>query len=91
MSNRKGANRTTKKGSIEANPGIAAAEGAASGAAIAMEPVAGDPSSLWMGDREAIARLAYEYWEARGCPDGSPEEDWFRAEKTLARPARPGA
>jgi predicted SnoaL-like aldol condensation-catalyzing enzyme len=29
---------------------------------------------------EEIATLAYELWEARGCPNGSPEEDWFRAE-----------
>lgn len=26
-----------------------------------------------------IAALAYALWESRGCPDGSPEEDWFRA------------
>jgi hypothetical protein len=32
---------------------------------------------------EAIARLAYSYWEARGCQGGSPEEDWFRAEQEL--------
>ena len=28
---------------------------------------------------EDIARLAYELWEARGCPEGSAEEDWSRA------------
>jgi hypothetical protein len=33
--------------------------------------------------REEIARLAYSYWEARGCQGGSPEEDWFRAERAL--------
>lgn len=32
---------------------------------------------------EAIARLAYANWQARGCPSGSPEEDWLRAEKQL--------
>jgi hypothetical protein len=37
-------------------------------------------------DHEAIARLAYSYWEARGCPIGSPEEDWYRAENELRRP-----
>jgi hypothetical protein len=26
-----------------------------------------------------IAARARELWEARGCPEGSPEEDWFRA------------
>jgi hypothetical protein len=34
-------------------------------------------------DQEAIAGLAYYYWEARGCPNDSPEEDWFRAEAKL--------
>lgn len=31
-------------------------------------------------DREAVARLAYSYWEARGFVGGSAEEDWLRAE-----------
>ena len=34
-------------------------------------------------DYEAIALLAYSYWQARGCPIGSPEEDWYRAENDL--------
>jgi Protein of unknown function (DUF2934) len=34
-------------------------------------------------DREAIALLAYSYWEARGFTGGSPEEDWIRAECEL--------
>ncbi len=32
---------------------------------------------------EEVARLAYDYWEARGRPLGSPEEDWFRAEQDV--------
>lgn len=32
---------------------------------------------------EDIARLARELWEARGRPEGSPEEDWFAAVKEL--------
>ena len=32
---------------------------------------------------EDIATLAYELWRARGCPEGSPEEDWFHAEERL--------
>jgi hypothetical protein len=28
---------------------------------------------------EAIARRAYELWEARGCPSGDGTEDWERA------------
>jgi len=31
--------------------------------------------------KEEIARLAHSYWEARGCQGGSPEEDWYRAER----------
>ena len=42
-------------------------------------PIAGDASP----DHQDIARLAYSYWEARGCNGGSPEEDWFRAENEL--------
>jgi hypothetical protein len=34
---------------------------------------------------EAIARLAYSYWEARGHQGGSPEQDWFRAEGELLK------
>ena len=33
-----------------------------------------------------IAARAHELWKARGCPDGSPEEDWFHAAEEL----RPG-
>ena len=36
-------------------------------------------------DREAIGRLAYFYWEERGCPNDSPDEDWFRAEAEVRR------
>jgi hypothetical protein len=32
---------------------------------------------------DAIARLAYSFWEARGYQGGSPEEDWLRAEQQL--------
>jgi hypothetical protein len=30
-----------------------------------------------------VATLAYELWLGRGCPIGSPEIDWFRAEEVL--------
>lgn len=32
---------------------------------------------------EEISVLAYSLWEARGRPEGTPEEDWFKAEETL--------
>jgi hypothetical protein len=37
---------------------------------------------------DEIARLAHLYWEGRGCPEGSPEEDWFRAEHDLRKQPR---
>ena len=32
---------------------------------------------------DEIAALAYQLWQARGCPEGSPEEDWFHAAEQL--------
>ena len=37
--------------------------------------------------QQEIARLAYSYWEARGCPHGSSLDDWLRAERELLAPA----
>jgi hypothetical protein len=36
---------------------------------------------------EQIAALAFSLWEARGCPHGNPEEDWFNAEAQLTQTA----
>jgi hypothetical protein len=33
---------------------------------------------------EDIAALAYALWQERGCPEGSPEEDWLKAEQELS-------
>jgi hypothetical protein len=30
-----------------------------------------------------IAALAHQLWEARACPEGSPEEDWYHAAEQL--------
>jgi hypothetical protein len=30
-----------------------------------------------------IETLAYQLWQARGCPEGSPEVDWREAEEQL--------
>jgi|SRR5579862_8841190 Protein of unknown function (DUF2934) len=37
-----------------------------------------------------IARLAYQLWRDRGCPEGSSEEDWFRAAEQLRSRAHTG-
>jgi DUF2934 family protein len=45
-----------------------------------VDPVASPPPAP---EPEEIARLAYSYWQDRGCPEGSGEEDWLRAEADL--------
>ena len=44
--------------------------------------LAGQHPSATFGHAE-IAALAHELWQARGCPDGSPQEDWFQAAEYL--------
>lgn len=36
-------------------------------------------------NEDQIEQLAYRFWEQRGRPQGSPDEDWFRAKKRLLR------
>ena len=38
---------------------------------------------------QRVAQLAYRYWELRGCPIGSSDEDWYRAEHEIAREWEP--
>jgi predicted chitinase len=33
--------------------------------------------------QQDIAQLAYFLWQSRGCPEGSPEQDWFEAERKI--------
>ena len=41
-------------------------------------------------DRTAvIARLAYEKWQARGCPDGDDRRDWLEAEQEVLAASGP--
>jgi hypothetical protein len=34
-------------------------------------------------DREMVEAMAYQFWLQRGCPIGSDQEDWYRAEREL--------
>lgn len=36
-------------------------------------------------DPRRIEIMAREFWRARGCPEGSPEQDWYMAEEQLRR------
>jgi len=48
----------------------------------AVVPELGQPGVQSL-DRDETAARAYELWCERGCPTGSPEVDWFRAEEEL--------
>ncbi len=48
-------------------------------------PVA-DPAPA---SEEEVAVRAYERWLARGRPLGSPDEDWYEAERDLLARSRP--
>ena len=39
-----------------------------------------DASHERVEQTQIIAALAHEYWQRRGCPIGSPEVDWCKAE-----------
>jgi len=41
-------------------------------------------SPLSRPSHQQIAELAYRHWLGRGCPIGSPEIDWLRAEQELS-------
>ncbi len=36
-------------------------------------------------DKLQIERLAYCLWQERGCPCGSPDDDWWLAEEIMKR------
>ncbi len=44
-------------------------------------------ATLVAPDHDQIAKLAYQLWQRRGCPVGSPEEDWNRAQGMLQNDA----
>jgi hypothetical protein len=58
---------------------------AANGTATRRKPAAKKqtPAAPPEPTREEIARLAEKYWAERGWPEGSPEQDWLRAEQEL--------
>jgi DUF2934 family protein len=47
--------------------------------------IPGELTTDFLGEdrHEFVAKLAYELWEGRGRPFGSPEVDWFAAEQTV--------
>ena len=47
------------------------------------QPMELTPDFLGEDRHEFVAKLAYKLWEGRGRPFGSPEVDWFAAERSV--------
>lgn len=47
------------------------------------KPLALTTDFLGEDRHEFVAKLAYQLWEQRGHPLGSPEVDWFAAERAV--------
>ena len=54
-----------------------------SGQADKQPPLALTTDFLGENRHEFVAKLAYELWTQRGRPVGSPDIDWFAAEKAV--------
>lgn len=68
-------------------PGKAAAIGAAVEKTGIEEKASNTPLPKEPQENE-IAVAAYYLWENRGCPIGSDQDDWFRAEEELKNAQR---
>jgi hypothetical protein len=40
---------------------------------------------------DVIALMAYKFWMQRNSPNGSPDDDWFRAECQIKHDRTPGS
>lgn len=47
------------------------------------QPIALTPDFFGEDRHELVAKMAYQLWEQRGRPLGSPEVDWFAAERAV--------
>ena len=73
---------TTKPAARRRNGAAAGNSKKASGTRTA-KPVDGSPAPQDDRFREAVAKLAYHFWEVRGCQEDSAQEDWVRAENAV--------
>jgi hypothetical protein len=84
--------RTTKTDKLSAGGSVRRARTAThsrkQGTVITSSSEIGSVDTISQVDPEAVARLAYSYWESRGGVGGTPEDDWFRAEHELVTLSR---
>ena len=71
----------TQQERTEDNASVAAS--AQEGVAIQPNQSAGGSVDNPQPSSEEISRRAFQLWEERGRPEGSQDEDWFRAENEL--------
>lgn len=85
---------TTTPGELGESPAPQVVPGSSStGTTPRGEVAPGQIPSLRMDEgptTEEISARAYRCWRERGCPEGSPEEDWRRAEEELRAERNPG-
>ena len=74
---------TRPRGKRAAEPVAPLAPAAAEQETVAPQSDAPVLANVYAPAYDEIAKLAYSYWEARGCQGGCPEEDWIRAENEL--------
>jgi hypothetical protein len=84
--------RPKSSAAIQPAPELSAPENAVPESLSALSSAAAPEASFDpAAEREEIEHLAHAYWEARGCPEGTAEEDWLRAEQEVrARRAAAG-
>jgi hypothetical protein len=51
--------------------------------AVAPESAEAPELARSLAEREEITQLAHQFWIERGCPLGTPEADWSRAEEEI--------
>ena len=84
---RKTASRSRVKHSVPLETSAAAVPEPEIAAPLAVTDTPVTETPVQQPSHEAIAKLAFLFWEERGGEGGSPEEDWLRAERELARAA----
>jgi hypothetical protein len=63
---------------LERDGGNLSSSGTSSGTFAIEAATESTPAADYMGDK-FIAQRAYQYWEQRGRPFGTPEVDWLKA------------
>jgi hypothetical protein len=72
-----------KKSPIESKQTASVAAQPAKRAVSEPRPAPAAPTLSAEVTQDAIAKLAFQKWQKRGCPSGEDQRDWFDAESEL--------